>query len=132
MTRASSVDAAIIDVLSNGHSHLTSAEIHEQVRTRLPAVNPSTIYRALERLAGQCKVSISDIGIGAAVYELVHEGNHHHLVCQECRTVFTIDDAEADLFFQQVAKKYRFELITRHLVLFGVCENCKKRQLSMA
>lgn len=126
MTRASSVDAAIIDVLSNDHSHLTSAEIHEQVRMRLPAVNPSTIYRALERLACQCKVSISDIGIGAAVYELVREGKHHHLVCQECRTVYTIDHAEVAPFFQQVEQKYRFGLVTRHLVLFGICEDCKK------
>lgn len=48
--RASSVDQIIIETLSKEHAHLTSLQVFEEIRLRLPAVNQSTVYRALERL----------------------------------------------------------------------------------
>ncbi len=61
--RSSSVDAAILDVLSaHAPGHLTAAEVYERIQPRLPAVNPSTVYRALERLAKSGRISVSDMG----------------------------------------------------------------------
>ena len=37
--RASSVDQIIIETLSKEHSHLTSLQVFEEIRLRLPAVN---------------------------------------------------------------------------------------------
>jgi Fe2+ or Zn2+ uptake regulation protein len=50
--RTSSIEQIILEVLSKEHAHLTSNQIYEVIRPRLPAVNPSTVYRALERLTG--------------------------------------------------------------------------------
>ncbi len=124
--RTSSVDQIILKVLSKEHAHLTSLQIFEEIRERLPAVNQSTIYRALERLAQQGKVSISDMGTGSAVYELVSDGRHHHLVCQVCGRTFTIGNEEVSKFFAEIQTQNQFEISTNHLILFGVCENCKK------
>jgi len=123
--RASSVDQAILELLARENSHLTSHEVYEQIRGRLPAVNPSTIYRALERLANLGKISVSDMGTGSAVYESVTDGLHHHLVCQKCGCVYTIGHAEVGSFFAAIQEKDRFRVITNHLVLFGMCERCE-------
>ena len=53
--RASSVDQIVIETLSKEHAHLTSLQVYEEVRGRLPAVNHSTVYRALKRLVDQGK-----------------------------------------------------------------------------
>ena len=124
--RNSSVELVILETLSQEHAHLTSHQVYEQIRSRLPAVNPSTVYRALERLANDGKISVSDMGIGSAVYESVSNGMHHHLICQECGRVFTIGDEEVRDFFTAVQQKNNFQIITNHLILFGLCENCRK------
>lgn len=124
--RASSVDQIILETLFQEHAHLTSLQVYEEIRTRLPAVNPSTVYRALERLVHQGKVSVSDMGTGAAVFELLAHDAHHHLVCQKCGLVSTLGHEEVDEFFTTVHVKNHFTIVTNHLILFGICESCQE------
>lgn len=124
--RTSSVDQVIIEVLSKEHAHLTSLQVYEEIRGRLPAVNPSTVYRALERLAAAGKVSVSDMGTGSAVFELLADGVHHHLVCQKCGHVSTIGHEAVRDFFSAIQNANHFEIVTNHLILFGICEACQK------
>lgn len=123
--RASSVDQIIIETLSKEHAHLTSLQVFEEIRLRLPAVNQSTVYRALERLVKNSKVSVSDMGTGSAVYELLADGLHHHLVCQKCGQVTTVGHEEVSDFFTTIQQKNHFNIITNHLILFGICEKCQ-------
>jgi len=123
--RTSSVDQIIIETLSKEHAHLTSLQVFEEIRKRLPAVNQSTVYRALERLANYGKVSVSDMGTGSAVFELLVDGLHHHLVCQKCGQVITIGHEDVKEFFATVQHKNLFNIVTNHLILFGICEKCQ-------
>jgi Fur family ferric uptake transcriptional regulator len=122
--RASSVDRAIVDTLTKEHSHMTSLQVFETIRERLPAVNQSTVYRALERLARHGTVSVSDMGTGSAVYEMLDQGFHHHLVCQQCSRVTELGHNEVMAFFSAVRAKHHFRIRTNHLILFGICEAC--------
>jgi Fur family transcriptional regulator, ferric uptake regulator len=123
--RASSVNTHIVNLLDEHvDSHLTAPEIYEQVRVHLPAVNPSTVYRALERLVGAGKVSVSNMGGSAATYELVRDEMHHHLVCQDCEGIITLDHTEVETFFSRLEKVHNFKILTNHLVLFGNCDGC--------
>ena len=126
--RTSTVDLVILETLAQKHAHLTSHQVYEQIHDRLPAVNPSTVYRALERLANEGKISISDIGIGSAVYESIDNAMHHHLICQECGAVLTINDEEVRDFFNSIQQKNNFRVVTNHLILFGICESCRSKQ----
>ena len=109
--RASSVDQIILETLSEENVHLASLQVYEEIRSRLPAVNPSTVYRALERLTNCGKVSISDMGTGSAVYELLADGPHHHLVCQKCGQVTRIGHEEVNEFFTAVQQKITLKLL---------------------
>jgi Fur family ferric uptake transcriptional regulator len=124
--RASSVDQIIIEVLATEHAHLTSSQVYEEIRSRLPAVNQSTVYRSLERLTHTGKVSVSDMGTGSAVYELVTNEIHHHLVCEKCGRVMTISNAEVKKFFSAIQNENHFNVLTNHLILFGICDQCQK------
>lgn len=129
--RTSSVEQLILDLFaahSTHEAHFTAQEVYAQLKPRLPAVNPSTVYRALERMAHAGKVSVSDMGTGAAVYEAVGRERHHHLVCQDCSQALTIGDEAVSRLFQQVERENRFQVLTNHLVLFGRCANCQKQE----
>jgi Fur family ferric uptake transcriptional regulator len=124
--RASSVESVILDVLNQENTHLTSLQVYEKIRPQLPAVNPSTVYRALERLAKNDKISVSDIGTGAVVYETRKTEMHHHLVCQNCGQISTIGNEDVSVLFSALYQKNHFVTTTNHLILFGLCENCSK------
>ena len=123
--RKSSVETIIIETLSRRHAHLTSLQIFDAIRDQLPAVNQSTIYRALERLVHNGRVSVSDMGTGSAVYERMSDQMHHHLVCQKCGQILTIDHEDVEGFFSLLEEKTRYKILTNHLVLFGICKACK-------
>lgn len=126
--RASSIHTAILDLLRDQEDrHLTAVEIFEHISTRLPAVNPSSVYRALDRLASEGLVSVSDMGSGANVYEFVHQKIHHHLVCHICGKNTLMNDQLVKDFFMRVEASSEYQITTNHLVLFGVCPECKAR-----
>ena len=125
--KTSSVDQIIIKLLSNEHAHLNSHQIFQELKTILPAVNQSTIYRSLNRLVNNGQVSVSDMGTGSAVYELVSDHIHHHLVCQQCNRVITITSDEVQNFFNLIEDQYKFKILTNHLVLFGICNECEPK-----
>jgi Fur family ferric uptake transcriptional regulator len=124
--RASSVNQIILKTLAQDQSHLTAKQIYERIQENLPAVNPSTVYRALERLAEAGQVSVSDMGVGAAVYEAVGDEPHHHLVCQNCGKVMTIHHETVQTLFDAIAQTHDFQVMTNHLILFGYCAQCQK------
>jgi len=127
--RASSIHSAILDVLDNQiDHHLTANEIYEEIRQRLPAVNPSSVYRGLERLTKEGLVSVSDMGMGAAVFEAVHTDKHHHLVCQVCGITSLLDQDTMSRFFDQIEAETQYRVSTNHLVLFGICPECQAKR----
>ncbi|PKO05166.1 MAG: hypothetical protein CVU41_13475 [Chloroflexi bacterium HGW-Chloroflexi-3] len=123
--RNSSVDQIIFKLLSKEHAHLNSLQIYNQIRKILPAVNQSTVYRSLDRLVKNRKVSVSDMGTGAAVYEKITDGYHHHLVCHSCGNVLTIEHQDIEKFFNSIETNNQFKVYTNHLVLFGICKDCQ-------
>jgi len=125
--RTSSVDQVILDVLAEEHHHLTAQQVYEHIREHMPAVNPSTIYRSLERLASEGKISVSDMGQGATVFESLADGMHHHLVCQNCGKCITVDHQLVGQFFAQVEEQLEFQVLTNHLILFGICKECQAK-----
>lgn len=125
--RTSSVECIILEIMGQGSEHLTAQEIYHNLRSRLPGVNYSTVYRALERLVNSGKLSISDIGTGAAVYERMDGHRHHHLVCLHCRQVAQVSDNEVVNFFGTIENQHAFRLVTNHLILFGYCQECQQK-----
>jgi Fur family ferric uptake transcriptional regulator len=126
--RTTTVNQFILETLAQNRFHLTAQQVYERIRQRLPAVNPSTVYRALERLVHAGKVSVSDMGTGAALYESVGGELHHHLVCQGCGSVVTISNDAVQTFFQQLERDESFHITTNHLILFGYCQQCNEQR----
>ena len=123
--RASSVDHYILRVLEESSEHITSAQVFERVRLSLPAVNPSTVYRALERLARSGKVSVSDLGKGAMVYQSMDAGEHDHLVCQGCGQMIHLEHERFKALFDGLEAQTGYRMVTNHLVLWGLCPGCQ-------
>ena len=126
--RRSSVTSEILDILKRENTHLTESEIYDAVKEKFTAVNHSTVYRALRRLVDNGKVSITDIGRGAQVFEICSSDHHHHLVCQTCGEITNLTDGTVEELFESIEANHHFKVITRHLALFGICEKCQEKE----
>lgn len=103
--------------------HATPEQVHQQVQTRTPTVNITTIYRTLELLESLGIVRHTHLGHGAPNYS-VHEHGHVHFVCHNCGTVIEAPCEVMDDLRGTLRRRYGFELDASHLALSGTCRNC--------
>jgi len=126
--RLTSARKAVLELLEKANAHLSAQQIHEQLKTRLPSLSLSTVYRSLDYLVAHHLISISDMGVGTPVYEILTDQPHHHLVCEKCNQTLHLDPAEVANFLNAVADKTDYKITTNHLVLFGICKDCQGQE----
>jgi len=116
----------VMEALGSKSGHLTADEIMRWVSARYPAINLATVYRTLDALVSAGLVTHTDLGIGAAYYELVGDTLHHHLVCDRCGDVTEVEDALLVPLRERLLRDYDFRAAVNHLAIFGTCRACRE------
>jgi Fur family ferric uptake transcriptional regulator len=114
----------VVDAIHDAKDHLTAEEVIARVQERMPEVHKSTIYRTLELLEGAGCVFKSELG-GHFIYHHAEEGHHHHLVCSECGKIVECDEDNFTPVEESIATKYGFHVDFKHLVISGICQECR-------
>lgn len=86
---------AIFDILTKSRRHLSADEIFREVTEKYPGLSLSTVYNTLELFVKNqivCKVT-SDTGL--VKYDAMLD-NHHHLLCENTKTITDFYDDELD------------------------------------
>lgn len=117
----------VLVVLSETHEHLTAREILRRARRRLPRLNKSAVYRALDVLTHLSLVNPIDVGQGEMQYELNTQPHHHHLVCQHCGKITDIDGHAFNALDRILRTEYGFAPFLFHFAIFGVCRECQRK-----
>ncbi len=115
----------ILDAICEGDGHTTIGEIYARLMAMDPSIDRSTVYRALEFFELLGLVLTADIGIGEKVYEIAKPDQHHHLVCQECGKIQEIDYLAMEQICRVLERQHNFDVNMDHLVLFGICSDCR-------
>ena len=108
--------------------HYTLEEIYLAVREHAPKVGQSTIYRTIHLLreAGLAREVLMDDG--SMRYEAVTDKCHHdHLLCQQCGKVVEFLDDTVEALQETIAAREGFSLTGPHMILFGVCPDCRNK-----
>ncbi len=115
----------ILDALCALGGHVTVAELYERVHGRYPAIDRSTVYRALDFFGALGLVTSADVG-GAAVYEIAadHDGPHHHLVCTDCGHIDHAPNDAFDALAVRLRDAYGFAADIDNLTIQGRCREC--------
>ena len=116
----------IVDVIHDAKGHLTAEEIIGHVQAKMPGVNKSTIYRTLELLEQAGCVYKSELG-EEFIYHHAEEGHHHHLVCRQYGKNIDCDENLFALVQRSLREKYNFRVEFKHIVMSGVCGECKNK-----
>jgi Fur family ferric uptake transcriptional regulator len=116
----------IADIIHGAKGHLTAGEIIGYVQAKMPGVNKSTIYRTLDILAAAGCVYKSELD-NEFIYHHNDEGHHHHLKCNQCGKTVDCDEAILSPLQRSLMKKYNFRVDFKHMVMTGICGECKNK-----
>lgn len=115
----------ILDTLIQAGGHLSADDLAEQVHAIEPRIGRMTVYRTLELLCELGVVRPIYQGTGAAHYIFLHEGHHHHLICNQCHQVIEFDDCAIGEIAQLIGQRFNFQLQGHLLEFYGLCADCQ-------
>ena len=125
-TRMTKQRKAILRILKNTTSHPTADWIYEKVRKEIPNISLGTVYRNLNVLAENGKISVLDYGSNHSRYD-GKPGHHYHFRCEKCGEVY---DLEMDLSVNlnnKVSTQTKFVAHSHRLEFSGICPECQQK-----
>jgi Fur family ferric uptake transcriptional regulator len=119
---------AILEALASGRAHVTAQEVFEVVSQKDPEIGFATVYRFLRKMTEHAFVTEVRMGGLPARYELTPRQHHDHLTCVSCSKIVEFENPEIEKMQEMVARQNGFELTGHVLELYGVCQDCHKKQ----
>lgn len=117
---------AIVHEVLGTDGHITPQDVTRRVQQRLPAVNPSTVYRTLTLLEDVGVVRHSHLE-GGAEYHRTDEVEHVHLACSRCGAEDDLSIAEAEELRAVVQRHHGFLPDLTHFAISGLCARCQRQ-----
>lgn len=119
---------AVLDAIDHAGRALTPNEILELAQTSVATLNLSTIYRHLNALQGDARITKVMLPGQAARFEAACAGghhekahHHHHFHCSACDRVFALHACPGSM--QDLAPK-GFVVQAHEITLRGLCAEC--------
>jgi len=118
---------AIVAEVMRAEGHITPQAVARRVQRRMPAVNPSTVYRTLDLLEEVGVVQHSHLERGAE-YHRAGEGDHVHLTCSRCGAEDDLSMVEAESLRGVIERHRGFLPDLTHFAISGLCAACRRAQ----
>ncbi len=115
---------AILEEVLRARDHIVPQEVARKVQRRLPAVNPSTVYRTLAVLEEVGVVRHAHLERGAA-YHRAGDVEHVHLTCSRCGGEQDLSVREAESLKRLLERARGFTPDLTHFAISGVCADCR-------
>ncbi|MCX7994793.1 MAG: transcriptional repressor [candidate division WOR-3 bacterium] len=118
----------IIDYFLTLNKHISIEELYNQIKTKIPGIGYSTIYRTLRLLVLCGLATARQFEKGITRYEPVHIKKHHdHFICTRCGQIIEFHNRTIEKIQNNLAHKYHFLIQNHKLEIYGICQKCKKK-----
>ena len=104
--------------------------IRRELKQRGERVGTATVYRTLDLLVESGLVRAHDFGEGFKRYEpMAAQADHEHLICQRCGRVVEFANERLERMLPILADEHGFQHQRHRLEIYGVCRECRQREL---
>ena len=124
----------IMDILrQSGGVPLSVPQIEGKLQEGGSPLNKTTIYRYLDKLEDSGDVVKYAVDEGRkALFQLVDRkrrcDQHLHLKCVECGALLHLDGPPMSTLAEQVYTEHGFMIQCRNSVIYGLCQECLKKE----
>ncbi len=111
--------------------HMSAEAIHEQLLKSGEEVGLATVYRVLTQFEQAGLVIRHYFDSGQSLFELNEHDNHDHMICSECSKIIEFLDHDIIEQLERVAAQHLFQLKEQRIVLYGICQQCRVRDVPL-
>ncbi|MFN7972879.1 MAG: Fur family transcriptional regulator [Acidobacteriota bacterium] len=119
--------AAIYEALASSPTHPSAERIHELLAAKLPSLSLATVYKTLETFREVGLIELLNVVHETARYD-AETTEHHHLICERCKTVEDVYDPALDALNARGARKHGFSIRRRSVHFYGLCADCSRTE----
>jgi Fur family peroxide stress response transcriptional regulator len=117
----------VFEAICAREDHPTADQIYDEIRSRLPEISRTTVYRILDTLVQTGMITkICHPGSAARFDPKIHQ--HHHLVCMLCERIIDIESPRMDRVPWPNVLDLGFEINDYHIHFRGTCAECRREQ----
>jgi len=117
---------AVLEMILERRDHPTAEEVYGDIRSRLPTVSRTTVYRILSTLVRLGSIAKVCHPGSAARFEPRLEP-HDHLVCTHCERIIDIERKPLDEVEWPDVRRQGFEIRGCEVHFRGLCRECRRR-----
>ena len=123
-TRLTIQKLKILEHLKSVKNHPTAEMVYNTVKKELPTITLATVYRNLNLLSGQGKISRLEIN-NEYRYDICIDC-HQHCVCNECGSILDSFQKEISRYALKKLKTDKFNPDSVSIIFKGVCKKCRR------
>ena len=112
-------------------SHPSTDMMFQKVRERIPCISYDTVNRILMKFAETGLIDVVEGHGGPRRFD-PDRGIHHHFHCIRCGRIVDIPGHDSDIIRIPGKFKQCFRILSKRVVLTGICESCDEAEKSAA
>ena len=120
----------VAQTVFRSHDHPSVDAIRRALKERGEHVGTATVYRTLELLVESGLVRAHDFGEGFRRFEpMPEQGDHEHLISERCGRVVEFQNERLERMLPIIADEHAFQHQRHRVEIYGVCRECRQREL---
>ncbi len=116
----------ILQTIRRLATHLSAADIYQEVKKELPSISLGTVYRNLNSLADHGMIRKIENPFGSDQFDFTLTP-HSHLYCQRCHHVYDINTTSIEEIRHVIEREHHYQITSCNMVLEGICHNCQPK-----
>ena len=108
----------VLELTKNEEAHMSAEDIYKELLAAGDDVGLATIYRVLTQFESAGIVKKHNFEEGHAVYEVISDDHHDHMVSLDDGTIYEFNDDLIEQRQKEIAQERGFELVEHSMVLY--------------
>ncbi|MFW5748147.1 MAG: Fur family transcriptional regulator [Chloroflexota bacterium] len=128
--KLTTVRLAVLAVLGENDSHMTSNDVLDAVERMDPTIGRASVFRTLDLLTRLAIIRPTYIESSARpAYVLLPDGHHHHIICINCGRVIDFENCGLQELSRNLEDQFNVRLSGHLLEFYGICADCIEHQI---
>ena len=108
----------VLELTKNEEAHMSAEDIYKELLAAGDDVGLATVYRVLTQFESAGIVKKHNFEEGHAVYEVISDDLHDHMVSLDDGTIYEFNDDLIEQRQKEIAQERGFELVEHSMVLY--------------
>lgn len=115
----------ILNLIANSSKPADATTLLQSIRDNRISIDRATVFRAIQLFLERKIIRKVEFSEGKFRYELNSLSHHHHLVCNNCKEIESVELRDIEPLEKKIQKNVSFLIQSHNLEFFGLCKNCQ-------